>query len=242
MHTEARCTYVDASPPPTPPPAPALSQGEELQYELAVQLLCLEPLAYWSDERLSELNARAALAFGVAAEQVSTSASEPSADDAADGATRRRTRRRRRLRLAVDDRSEDAESLLVSTASQLNSSQLEAAYQGWSAVASSAYAASLFFNATVLAAPSFLETAAVVAPPPPPAAAEALPVWVWATVGSASGLLLCLVGFLGYRLVWKPGAAAVPVAPYDRGVGEESPGRVSTDEDGLTSVAPPKAS
>jgi len=240
VHTVARCTFIAASPPPPPPPSPARAEGEVLEYELSVELACLEPVSHWDDARLRAVQQKAALAFRVAAESLITTANATAAPPPPPAGGRRR----------LDASSEQARSVLRSRAGGLTASGLEQAYAGWAELAPSAYAASLFFNATILAAPNFVETSVVVAPPPPPATAgDELPMWLWGAIGGASGMLLCLVGIIGYRLVWRREAAA-SVAPHAGSDAEEPEGeeiegrraRTSAEQGRLTGVVPPKAS
>ena len=209
VHDAARCTYAAASPPPPPPPFPARREGEVLLFELSVALLCLEPLSHWDAAALQAHSARAALAFGTAALVVSNATSPTPF-----GVARRSRRRLQNAR--------EANSLVVASAAGLDATRLEAAYAGWAELAPSAYAASLHFNVTALAAPSFTEAFMLVAPPPPPDA-EPLSVWWWAVLGGASSLLLCAAGFVVVKLVLarRRGRSPAPVAPHPRAADEE---------------------
>ena len=210
VHDAARCTYVAASPPPPPPPFPPRRAGEVLLFELSVALLCLEPLSHWNAAALQAHSTRAALAFGITAELVVSNATP-----APFGVVRRTRRRLQNAR--------DANSLVVASAAGLDATRLEAAYAGWAELAPSAYAASLHFNVTALAAPTFTETFTLVAPPPP-LEAEPLPAWAWAVpLGGAGSLLLCAAGVVGLRLVLarRGGSSPARVAPPLRAADEE---------------------
>ena len=202
VHDATRCIHVAASPPPPPPPFPTRREGEVLLFELSVALLCLEPLSHWDAAALQAHSARAALAFGVTASLVVSNATSPAPFGAA-----RRTRRRLQ-------NARDANSLVVASAAGLDATRLEAAYAGWAELAPSAYAASLHFNVTALAAPSFKEASTLVEPPPPPD--ESLPAWLWPVLGGASSLLLCAAGLVTFRLVLarRRGSSPAPVAPH----------------------------
>ena len=197
----------------------------------------VEPLSHWDAAALQAHSVRAALAFRVPAAQVVSAATLPV--HIVFGGSRRA---RRQLQ-----NTQEANSLVVARAGGLNASHLEAAYAGWAELAPSAYAASLHFNVTALAAPAFKQTSTLVAPPPPPPAAEPSPAWLWAALGCASALLLCATGLAGFRLVLarRRGRGPAPVAPHQRSADEEPrPARTSPPKEAPApppAATPPKA-